>query len=113
MTARSPKTRRIKPILLTSNEAKRELKKRLVIDVQNPKFATHMIPDAKRLNSDISIRDISKNQPILITCLNGQRSWTAAQQFINRGYHKVYVLKGGLAAWQSAGYTLWRTKSPA
>ncbi|EKV00561.1 Rhodanese-related sulfurtransferase [Leptolyngbya sp. PCC 7375] len=113
MTARLRKKKRMNPILqLAPGEAKRELEKQLVIDVQNPKFATHMIPDAKRLNLDISIRDIPKDQPILITCLNGQRSSMAARQFINRGYLNICVLKGGLAAWQSAGHTLWRTKSP-
>ncbi|MEM9905037.1 MAG: rhodanese-like domain-containing protein [Cyanobacteria bacterium P01_D01_bin.44] len=112
MTARPRKKQRIKPILLAPSEAKRELEKQLVIDVQNPKFATHMIPDAKRLNLDISIRDIPKDQPLLITCLNGQRSSKAAQHFINRGYLNICVLKGGLTAWQSASYTLWRTKSP-
>lgn len=113
MTVRFRKKKRINPIpLMAPSEAKRKLKNQLVIDVQNPKFASHMIPDAKRLNLDISIRDIPKDQPILITCLNGQRSSMAARQFISRGYRNIYVLKGGLTAWQSAGHTLWRTKSP-
>lgn len=113
MTAQSLKTKRVKPILLTPVEAQRKLKHQLVIDVQTSKFTAHTIPNAKRLNLDISVKDISKNQPVLITCLNGQRSLMAAQQLIKRGYRKVYVLKGGIEAWQRAGYTLWRTKAPA
>lgn len=97
--------RRVKPILLTPDEARSEQAKLLVIDVQNPKFMTRMVPGGQRLNIDVLLEDIPRNQPILIACLTGQRSFTAAQQLIQRGYCQVYVLRGGLMAWQKAGYT--------
>lgn len=105
--------RRARPILLTPDEAKSRQRNLLVVDVQNPRFMTRMIPEGQRLNIDVLLEDISKNQPILITCLTGQRSLPAAQQLIQKGYCKVYVLKGGIIAWQRAGYTVWLTKFPA
>ncbi|PZO35933.1 MAG: rhodanese-like domain-containing protein [Pseudanabaena frigida] len=104
--------RKVSPILLTPDEAKSKHINLLVVDVQNPKFMTRMIPRAQRLNIDVLLENISKNKPILITCLTGQRSLNAAQQMIQRGYCKVYVLKGGLLAWQRAGYLVWLTKFP-
>lgn len=103
----------IKPILLTPDQVRDKQAGLLVIDVQNPKFMTSMIPGAQRLNIDVSLKDISRSQPILVTCLSGGRSLTTAQQLIRRGYRLVYVLKGGLMAWQRAGYTVWLTKLPA
>ncbi len=110
MKARSINSeRRVEPILLTPKEARSKQAKLLVIDVQNPKFMTRMIPGAQRLNIDLLLKDIPSNQPVLIACLTGQRSFIAAQQLIQRGYCQVYVLKDGLMAWQRAGYTVWLT----
>lgn len=114
MTTQSLNTQPIiKPILLTPDKVRDKQAGLLVIDVQNPKFMTSMIPGAQRLNIDVSLKDISRSQPILVTCLSEGRSLTAAQQLIQRGYRQVYVLKGGLMAWQKAGYTVWLTKLPA
>lgn len=114
MKARSIKIQQqIEPILLTPEEARNQRGKLLIIDVQNPKFITRTIPEAQRLNVDVALKDIPRSQPILVTCLSGGRSLSAAQQLIRRGYGKVYVLKGGLAAWKRAGYTTWLTKIPA
>lgn len=74
MTTRPIKLKPVKPVFLTPAEAKREREKLLVIDVQTPKFITHMIPGAQQLNTDISLKDIPKDQPILLTCLTKQRS---------------------------------------
>ncbi|MBW4695810.1 MAG: rhodanese-like domain-containing protein [Lyngbya sp. HA4199-MV5] len=101
--------RSVKPVLLTPDEVKSKQAELLVIDVQNPKFMTRMLPGAQRLNIDVLLKDIPSNQPVLIACLTGQRSFIAAQQLMQRGYCQVYVLKGGLMAWQRAGYTVWLT----
>ena len=105
--------RRVRPILLTPDVAKSKHINLFVIDVQNPRFMTRMIPRAQRLNIDILLGNIPKSKPILITCLTGQRSLSVAQQLIQKGYYKIYVLKGGLLAWQRAGYLVWLTKLPA
>lgn len=113
MTAQPIKLKPIRPIFLSPAEAKRERAKLWVIDVQTPKFTTHLIPGAQQLNTDILLKDIPKDQPVLLTCLTKQRSVKAAQQLISRGYRRVYILQGGLIAWQRAGYTVWRAKRPA
>ncbi len=113
MKTRPIKVKRVTPVFLTPHEARLRQTKQLAIDVQPQKFMTHLIPGAQRLNIDVSLQDIPKTQPVLITCLTGQRSLNAAQQLINRGYRQVYVLKGGLVAWQRAGYTVARAKLPA
>ncbi|MGB3300942.1 MAG: rhodanese-like domain-containing protein [Phormidesmis sp.] len=113
MTDRPTRLKAVKPVFLTPAEANRDREKLLVIDVQTPKFMTHIMPGAQQLNTDISLKDIPKDQPVLLTCLTKQRSVKAAQQFISRGYRRVYVLQGGLVAWQRAGYTVWRAKRPA
>ena len=112
-SSRSAKTKCPKPVLITPAEAKRNQANKLVVDVQPQKFITHTIPGARRLNIDISLEDIEKGQPILLICLTGQRSLKAATQLINRGYRQVYVLKGGLAAWQSKKYTVQPTRRSA
>lgn len=113
LQSRPAKSKILAPFLLTPAEAKHKQSKHLVIDVQPQRFITHMIPGAQRLNVDISIEDIDKDLPILITCLTGARSLKAAGQLITLGYRQVYVLKDGLAAWQREGYTLRPTKRPS
>lgn len=106
-------SQRIKPILLSPNDAINRLGRLLVLDVQNPRFATHMIPKAQRLGVDIVLNDIPKTQSILLTCLTGERSLTAARQLVDKGYVAVHVLKGGVFAWQHVGYMTQLTKLPA
>lgn len=93
-------------ILLSPAEASAHFHRLLILDVQNPNYVIHTVPNAKRLNVDIWLKDIPKAQPILLTCLNGYRSLTAAKQLLRRGYLSVYVLKGGIIGWQQAGYTM-------
>lgn len=100
-------------ILLSPDDAMARLNKLLVVDVQNPKYVTSVLPSAQRLNADILLKDLPKAQPILLTCLIGQRSFTVAQQLIQKGYDAIYVLKGGVMAWKQSGYTVQLTKIPA
>lgn len=100
-------------VLLSPNDVIARLNKLLIVDVQNPKYATSVLPNAQRLNVDILLKDLPKAQPILLTCLTGQRSFTAAQQLLQKGYEAIYVLKGGVVAWKQSGYTVQLTKLPA
>lgn len=106
----SPQTQ---PVLLPPEAAIALFNRLLILDVQNPRYATNVIPGAHRLNVDISLRNIAKDQSILLTCLCGQRSLAAAQQVVRRGYRSVYVLKGGVLAWRQAGQTIQRIKVSA
>lgn len=104
MKAKTNFVQQICPTILTVEEVMNHPKKLLVIDVQNPKYVTNIIPRAQRLNEVILLKDIPKIQAVLVTCLSGKRSFRVAQQLIQRGYRDVYVLKGGVMAWQRAGY---------
>lgn len=101
------------PILLSPVEAITRLNYLLVLDVQNPKFATSTVPKAQRLNVDVRLQDIAKTQSILLICLYGKRSLAGAQELIKRGYSSVYVLKGGLIGWRQAGYPAQSINYPA
>ncbi|MBE9012671.1 hypothetical protein IQ250_20940, partial [Pseudanabaenaceae cyanobacterium LEGE 13415] len=59
-THRKLKPLQVQPVMLSPNEASARLSKLLVLDVQNPKFATSMIPTAQRLGVDIALKDIDK-----------------------------------------------------
>lgn len=101
-----PTRAQMKSILLSPDDVMAQLNKLFIVDVQNPKYATSVLPKSHRLNVDTFLKDLPKTQPILLTCLTGQRSFTAAQQLIQKGFDAVYVLKGGVMAWQQSGYTV-------
>jgi adenylyltransferase/sulfurtransferase len=42
---------------------------------------------------------ISRNRPLVVHCRSGQRSRQAVDLLKNRGFDKVYSLKGGILAW--------------
>lgn len=94
------------PVLLSPAEVSTHLQRLFILDVQNPRYATSTLPKAKRLNVDVLLKDIPKAQPILLTCLDGHRSLSAAKQLLKRGYLCVHVLKGGVIGWQQARYTI-------
>lgn len=41
-------------------------------------------------------------QAIILICVSGQRSRTAAKQLRSHGFSNIYVLNGGLNAWKDA-----------
>ena len=96
-----------RPVLLSAAEVSDHFQSLLILDVQNPKYLTSTLPKAKRLNIDILLRDIPKSQPVLLVCLNGDRSLTVAKQLLKLGYLSVYVLKGGISSRRQAGFTKW------
>ena len=96
----------VQPILLSAAEVSTHFQRLLILDVQNSKYLTSTVPKAKRLNTDILLRDIPKGQPVLLICVDGYRSSTVAKQLLRRGYLSVYVLKGRIIGWRQAGYTV-------
>jgi len=48
----------------------------------------------------------AKSQPVVLVCRNGQASGGAAKGLKKAGFEKVYVLDGGIAAWQQADLPL-------
>lgn len=50
--------------------------------------------------------DKYKARPVVVYCGNGLQSARFAAQLGKAGFGQAYELKGGLAAWQSAGFPL-------
>ena len=101
------------PVLLAPAQLKSRENELLLIDIRGwLEYWLGHIPGAKRLSRDRILKDISKDQAIAITCLSGHRSAIAAQWLVSQGYSQVYNLRGGLLAWQSAGYQIQRGNRP-
>lgn len=60
-------------------------------------------PDAQQ-----KILEKHKGKPMIAVCQNGMLSTRMARAIKLKGFDKVYCLKGGLAAWRSAGLPLTR-----
>ncbi len=51
-----------------------------------------------------SIKDISKNKPIIVYCSVGYRSEKISEQLIAAGYKDVHNMYGGLFEWKNQGH---------
>jgi rhodanese-related sulfurtransferase len=51
-----------------------------------------------------------RDRPIILSCASGSRSATAYHRLKKLGFEKVYNLRGGLMAWQSASFPLAKGK---
>lgn len=47
-----------------------------------------------------------KNTPIVLYCRSGRMSEIAAERLIALGYQNVFTLRGGMVAWEEAGFPL-------
>ena len=80
----------------------------LVLDVRDTEeFAAGHLPRARH----IPLRELSKRvdeiakykaKPVILTCKGGTRSASAARLLKQSGFASVYLLKGGLVAWEQA-----------
>jgi len=55
------------------------------------------------LGNNFAKLDKYRQQPIVVGCASGNRSSHACRILKKNGFEKVYNLKGGMLAWQSAG----------
>jgi rhodanese-related sulfurtransferase len=55
------------------------------------------------LGNNLAKLDKYRQQPIVVGCASGNRSSHACRLLKKNGFEKVYNLKGGMLAWQSAG----------
>ncbi len=55
------------------------------------------------LGNNLAKLDKYRQQPIVVGCASGNRSSQACRLLKKNGFEKVYNLKGGMLAWQSAG----------
>ena len=51
-----------------------------------------------------------KDRPIIVSCRSGSQSQAACQQLRKAGFEKVFNLRGGILAWQSASLPTTRKK---
>lgn len=47
-----------------------------------------------------------QNKPIILVCARGQTAMTLGMKLRQQGYTQVYILNGGILAWQNAGLPL-------
>jgi phage shock protein E len=50
------------------------------------------------------LAEIPKDKTVILTCRSGNRSSQVADLLRQQGYTAVHNMKGGLQAWQAAGY---------
>lgn len=79
-----------------------------LIDVRTAgEFAKGHLQNAKNIdwnggNFDGQIGTFDKKQPILVYCLSGGRSASAAKKMRNMGFEQVFELEGGIMKWRAA-----------
>jgi len=84
-------------------------KKNTVVDVRTPEeVAEGHLAGALNINFlgenfSQEIETLNKNKPYLLYCRSGSRTRKAADQMQKAGFKKVYMLEGGITAWNEAG----------
>ena len=78
----------------------------IVIDVREPhEFITSHIEQAinmplGKLTEELQKITTHKNKPVLISCQTGTRSASAAKLLTKAGFEQVFVIIGGIQAWE-------------
>jgi thioredoxin 1 len=104
-----------KTISPTEFEQKLALPEAQLIDVRSPEeYADGGIKGSVNINyngADFEerIAKLNKEKPVLVYCLSGGRSGSAAQKLNALGFKEVYNLQGGLVQWRSEGKTAGKT----
>jgi rhodanese-related sulfurtransferase len=81
----------------------------LVLDVRDTEqFSGGHLRDARNIPlADLGKRvgelDKFKARPVILVCATGVQSARAAAQLRKAGFGEVYILEGGLSAWQAQG----------
>ncbi len=78
----------------------------LLLDVRTPQeFASGHIPGAVNISLqtlESRLNELPTDQPIVVYCRSGNRSATAANLLLRRGFAPLYDL-GGILTWQAQG----------
>jgi len=80
--------------------------KSIVVDVSDPAdYKKAHIPDAvnmpaKSLSNDLKQIEKHKNKNVILVCRMGNKAQSVAKQLIRNGFEKVYVVNGGMNAWE-------------
>ena len=88
-----------------------------LIDVRTPEeYTDGGIPGSVNMNYnaadfDQNLATLDKEKPVLVYCLSGGRSGSAANKMNNMGFKEVYNLQGGIVQWRSEGKKAGKMKS--
>ncbi len=93
---------------ISVNDVKAEQTEVTLLDAREPdEFAVSHIEGAKFVGYDNfsldSLKDISKNTPLVIYCSVGYRSEKISEKLIEQGYSNVSNLYGGIFEWVNQG----------
>ncbi len=100
------------PINAITHISRRQLRKKMndgtppiVIDVREPReFKQDHIPRAQLIplpKITSHTIELPYDREVVLVCSGGRRSTQAADMLQERGYHKVFVLQGGMLAWRA------------
>jgi rhodanese-related sulfurtransferase len=84
----------------------------LILDVRDDKeYAAGHLPRArhvplKELDAKLGELGKFKEKPVIVTCRTGPRASAACRVLKRAGFSNVFVLKGGVTAWQQASLPL-------
>jgi rhodanese-related sulfurtransferase len=84
----------------------------LVLDVREPQeFAGGHLPRARNIPLNQLPKRLDeigkyKERAVLLTCRSGPRAGSASRALKRAGFTSVYLLKGGVSAWQQASLPL-------
>ena len=64
----------------------------------------HLREVAQLLDAELekALEEAPKDKPLVFFCHHGGRSQRAAEQFVSRGFKKVYNVVGGIDAWSQS-----------
>lgn len=96
--------------MIDSQEMKTLLKNDEVqlVDVRTVKeFNENYIEGAENIvfddNFDQKLEELQKDKPVIVYCRSGRRSAKCADILAQRGFKKIYDLKGGITQWMKDG----------
>lgn len=69
----------------------------------------HVLPS--QVDPESKLLAKAKESPVVLVCAMGNSASTAAEKLVKAGFKKVYVLDGGIGAWQGASLPLARGKA--
>jgi rhodanese-related sulfurtransferase len=107
--AQTVKKDSIQVLSITEFEKLSTKKKSKIIDVRTPEEAAagHLVGATTvnflGANFASEVQELNKNKTYLLYCRSGSRTRKAADAMQKMGFKHVYMLEGGITAWNEAG----------
>ena len=83
-----------------------------LIDIRTPKeYESGFIEGFNNIDFmsktfDTDIEKLDKNKPVLLYCRSGRRTAKCSEKLVEKGFVKIYDLKGGITQWKFKGFEL-------